>query len=112
MGFILAYGCLRVGILLKALNGVHDSPYLATAYKIVVVLTFVLGIVVLFEFAAFVASFCVDLEVSWIYHLFTVFCVRIPTFCSVLSGLFFQDMMDGTAEHVAGAPKQTDASLI
>jgi hypothetical protein len=112
MGFILGYGCLRVGILVKALNEVHDSPYLAASHKFVMVLTFILGLVLLFEFGAFVASFCVDLEAGWIYHLFTVFCVRIPMFCSVLSGLCFQDTMDGTVEHVAGAPRQTDQSLV
>jgi hypothetical protein len=112
MGFIFGYGCLRVGILLKTLNAIHDSPRFAVAHKTVIIITFILGIIVLFEFGAFVASFCVDLDVGWIYHLFTVFSVRIPMLCAVVSALFFQDLMDWTAEHVTGAPKPTDTALI
>jgi hypothetical protein len=105
MGFVLGYGCFRISILLRALNPMRDSHYLAVVQKVVTTLTGVLGVVVLFEFAAFVAAFCVDLDDQPTYHLFTVFCVRIPVFFLVLSAILFQDMMDLTAEHITSAQK-------
>jgi hypothetical protein len=105
MGFVLGYGCFRISILLRALNPMRDSRYLTVVQRIVTGLTAVLGVVVLFEFAAFVAAFCVNLDHQPTYHLFTVFCVRIPVFCSVLSAILFQDMMDLTAEHITNAQK-------
>jgi hypothetical protein len=112
MGFILGYGCLRVEIFLKSLIFSINSKYLAIAHKIVTVLTFVLGIVILFEFGAFIGAFCVDLDVGWIYHLFTVFCVRIPMCFSVSAALFFQDLMDATIHHVIDGQKPMDNPLI
>jgi hypothetical protein len=112
MGFVVGYGSLRIGILLRTMSEIRDSPYLAVTHKVVVVVTLILGVVLIFEFGAFVASFCVDLDVGWIYNLFTVFSVRIPMFCSILAALFFQDLMDGTVEHIVTAAKATESPLI
>jgi hypothetical protein len=106
MGFLLGFGCFRISILLRALNPI---PCLAALQRIVAGLTGVLGVVTLFQFATFVAAFCVNLDDRPTYNLFTVFCVRIPMFCSVVAAILFQDLMDVTAEHAAGAPKPEGA---
>jgi hypothetical protein len=102
MGFLLGYGSFRVRIVLVALG---TSPFVVFALRSVAVLTVAVMSVVLFEFGAFVASFCVNLDVKMWYNLFTVLCSRIPMFFSVLCALLFQDLMDATVERVAWEEK-------
>jgi hypothetical protein len=74
----------------------------------------ILGIVVVFLFASFIASFWVDLDDAnhGYLQLFSGLCGRLPLIVSISSSLIFQDLMDKTALKARNARQTTEMPFI
>lgn len=96
MEFILANGSIFCGITLRTLDESTDHSF----SKYIKVTSFTFGVmlfVTFFFFICFLASFCVPLENSYYYNLFSALCCRLPRVILLISSLLLQDLMDITA---------------
>lgn len=96
MEFVLANGTLFCSITIHGLNENTDQSFL----KYIKYVSFSFGAMIfltLFSFGCFLASFCVSLENTFYYNLFTALCGRFPRVALLISSLLLQDLMDSTA---------------
>jgi hypothetical protein len=110
MGFIIGYGCFQLGSTLRTLE--EADHYYHSSEKCISIFVLALALFGAFEFASFIASFCLNLDDSMYLQIFTVFCERVPLMVLVPASLVLQDLMDRTAEHVVEQNRPVDVTLI
>ncbi|OHS93721.1 hypothetical protein TRFO_39989 [Tritrichomonas foetus] len=94
MEYILGYGCFHIGMIIRDLASNDESDFFVCPMKIIKGTIIVLIIVGIFVFCSFVASFCVSLDQSFFYQLFSGLCGRFPMIIIIFYSLFFQEIMD------------------
>jgi hypothetical protein len=110
MCFIIGYGCFQLGITFRTLE--ETDSYYQSPGKCISVFVLVLALFGAFEFASFLASFCLNLDEQRNLRMFTVFCERVPLMVSIPSSLILQDLMDNTAHHISQEHRAVDVTLI
>jgi hypothetical protein len=108
--FIIVYGVFHMGPTLRTLA--EDADYFHPSGKCLSFFVLVLAVFGPFEFASFIASFCVNLDDRNTMHLFVIFCERIPLGVCVPTALVLQDVMDTTANHLMEERRAVDVTLI
>jgi hypothetical protein len=110
MSFIIGYGCFQLGMTLRTLE--ENDNYYHSPGKCISIFVLALALFGAFEFASFIASFCLNLDELRYFRIFTVFCERVPLMVLIPASLVLQDVMDRTAHHVVLENRPVDVTLI